>query len=258
MLAHHSPTDFARCATLVAAALAGLAWSAAHPQTVYASDPMGIYTLVSDVVIETVKPGEPARVRVYGVTALSYRPRTGENRQRGVYSEPAEGYLYFACPEAKAEICRMEWSDLQKAIGDERCASYGDRYLTDPRPNGRLRPLDEPAADPDPYPIGQGVTMTEHGSENTCDAVRKAAANPSPPPATAATAGSYLPNAAKAADPNAGATALAARRPPPTGADDGSAGGTAPRPSLLTLLAIVGLGALGAATAFAWSRQKRG
>jgi hypothetical protein len=267
---------------LAAATAAILVTAPAGP--VHASDPMGIYTLVEDVVVEEpVKPEEPKRIRILGISALAYRPMENGQPRGGAYSNPAQGYLYFECPEGEAEICRMEWADLQKAIGDERCASYGDRYLTDPKPNGRLRPPDELPGEPDTYPIGQGVTMTLHGMQDTCDAIRELAAAGAAPTATSGEAsGSYLPNVA--ADSAGASDSSAAAEQQTTDADgeaedpDGQGtgaeiaetdaaapdaaqsdgGGTDPAGTpLLTVALLIALGGLGAATAVAWSRQKR-
>ncbi|MBK8538716.1 MAG: hypothetical protein IPL60_01755 [Ardenticatenia bacterium] len=90
----------------------------------------------------------------------------------GIYTEPAEGYLYFACGPGDSATCRLEWQDLLKAVGSRRCAAFGDRYLTDPKPNGRLRPADEAPANPDRYPIGQGVLMVQQGDTNTWGAAQ--------------------------------------------------------------------------------------
>jgi hypothetical protein len=263
------------------AIVAGL-FGAPH-RTVQASDPMGIYTLVEDVVIESTKPGQPERVRIYGISALAFRPPAeGGHFQGGTYSSPASGYLYFTCPEGKVEVCRMEWADLEKAIGDERCAAYGDRYLTDPKPNGRLRPPDEPPDAPDSYPIAQGVTLTRQGAQGTCAEIRELAAAGTVPTAAPEDTGSFLPNlAAEPPDANladespdanladespedgdedsplaeSGASDESDAAPASApGAPDG--GGTGPTSPPLTLLVLLGIGALGIASAAAWSRKR--
>lgn len=174
----------AAAAGLLGAVLAG----AASAGTAHASDPMGVYSLVEDVAVEPGGEGIPAAIRIYGIHALSYRPQSGSTRGRGIYTEPGEGYLYFRCGAADAEACALEWKDLQAAVGDERCAAYGHRYLTDPEPNGRLRGFDEAPEDPDTYPIGQGVVMVSQGDWEICEALRKHAASrgaPSPEPSEA-------------------------------------------------------------------------
>ncbi len=271
MLAVHHPhrSSTRLVLGLAIAGIAGIGLSLlAHPsRPARASDPMGIYTLVEDVVIEATKPGEPERVRVYGISALAYRPPAEGGRfQGGVYSDPASGYLYFTCPEGRAEVCRMEWADLQKAIGDERCAAYGDRYLTDPKPNGRLRPADEPPDAPDTYPIGQGVVMTRQGSQSTCDAIRELAAAGAVPTAAGAEAdGSYLPSLAAKAPEGAAATAASSAKaasgsvnPVQPGAAAASEGGGTGPASLtpLAVLLLLGIGAMGVVTAAAWSRRR--
>lgn len=239
-----------RVSSLAIGAIASLALLAplARPAPVLASDPAGVYSRVEDVVVEPPKDNEPLRVRVYGVHALSYRIQEGERRHWGVYHDPEAGYLYFACPPGREAVCRMEWTDLEKAKGDTRCAAYGDRYLTDPKPNGRLRPYDESPTDPDTYPIGQGVLMTEHGSQGTCDAIAEFAAARDPQAKD-----SYLPRIAADA---AGDADLGQADPP---SDLGGSGGVADGPvsPALGLLLVVGLSALGLATAVVWTRQRR-
>lgn len=174
----------ATAAGLLGALLAGAAFAG----TAHASDPMGIYSLVEDVAVEPGGEGTPAAIRIYGVHALAYRPQSGSTRGQGLYTEPDEGYLYFRCGAADAEACALEWKDLQAAVGDDRCAAYGHRYLTDPEPNGRLRSFDEAPEDPDSYPIGQGVVMVSQGDWEICEALRAFAASrgaPSPEPSEA-------------------------------------------------------------------------
>ncbi|MFI0608742.1 MAG: hypothetical protein ACH37Z_12745 [Anaerolineae bacterium] len=187
MLRHPSLNRVRGLAIISLLMLAGSAFPLAHPQAIHASDAAGVYSLVEDIAFEAdpARPDEALRIRVYGVHALAYRPQTGEQPRLGIYTEPAEGYLYFACGPGDSATCRLEWQDLLKAVGSERCAAFGDRYLTDPKPNGRLRPADEAPANPDRYPIGQGVLMVQQGDTNTCGALRRFAAErgtPSPTP----------------------------------------------------------------------------
>lgn len=189
MPGHPSSHALPRLAFSVALALVAAAALGAVPRPAHASDAAGVYSLVEDVALETdpTRPDVPLRIRIHGVHALSYRPESGGQRGRGIYTEPAAGYLYFACDPADADLCRLEWQDLRKAVGDERCAAYGDRYLSDPEPNGRLRPADEAPSGPDRYPIGRGVLLTRQGDVNTCADLRAFAAGRGTPPATPGT-----------------------------------------------------------------------
>lgn len=186
MPGHRSPSLLRGLLLGSAFLIAGTLAASVHPRPIHASDAAGVYSLVEDVVFETdpSRPDDRVRIRIYGVHALAYRVESGERRGVGLYTDPAAGYLYFACDPADAATCRLEWQDLVKAIGDERCAAYGLRYLTDPKPNGRLRPADEAPANPDRYPIGQGLLMTRQGDVNTCADLRAFAATRGTPSAT--------------------------------------------------------------------------
>lgn len=186
MPGHRSPSLLRGLLLGSAFLIAGTLAASVHPRPIHASDAAGVYSLVEDVVFETdpSRPDDRVRIRIYGVHALAYRVESGERRGVGLYTDPAAGYLYFACDPADAATCRLEWQDLVKAIGDERCAAYGLRYLTDPKPNGRLRPADEAPANPDRYPIGQGLLMTRQGDVNTCADLRAFAATRGAPSTT--------------------------------------------------------------------------
>ena len=124
MLRHPSLNRVRGLAIISLLMLAGSAFPLAHPQAIHASDAAGVYSLVEDIAFETdpARPDEALRIRVYGVHALAYRPQTGEQPRLGIYTEPAEGYLYFACGPGDSATCRLEWQDLLKAVGSERCA----------------------------------------------------------------------------------------------------------------------------------------
>jgi uncharacterized protein YjeT (DUF2065 family) len=160
---------------LVAGLLAVMA-----PRPARASDPVGVYALVEDTVIEPAEDGAD-QIRIFGVFALAVRP---DARQHGWYTDPAEGYLYYRCPEGQAEVCRLEWADIRKAIGSGKCAAFGQRP---PYPeagtgaNGRVRPYTEPPASPDVYPVGYGVQLIEHGWLETCTALRAFRLTATPP-----------------------------------------------------------------------------
>lgn len=183
---------------LIALLLACAAGFGPRAQPAQASDTVGIYSLVEDVTLEAdpAAPEQKLRIRVYGYHALAYRVKEGEQRGWGIYTAPAAGYLYFRCPAAELATCALEWQDLAAAIGDERCAAYGQRYLTDPEPNGRLRDPTAAVEAPDTYPIGQGVLMVREGERGSCAELRaardRAAGGPTAEPTASpsATAGS--------------------------------------------------------------------
>ena len=189
----------------IALLLACAAGFGPRAQPAQASDPVGVYSLVEDVSLEAdpAAPEQMQRIRIYGHHALAYRPKEGDQRGWGIYTAPAAGYLYFRCPAAELATCALEWQDLAAAIGDERCAAYGQRYLTDPEPNGRLRDPAAAVEAPDPYPIGQGVLMVREGERGSCAELRAARDR---------SAGAPTPGAG--APPTASASATAGSEPP--------------------------------------------
>lgn len=239
----------------------------------HASDPYGNYALVEHVDVQPAAAGEPERVAIYGVFALSYRPKEGPNKDRGIYSDPKDGYLYFKCPADKTDVCRMEWADLKRAIGSGKCAAFGDRYPTDPNPNGRLRAYSEAPSDPDTYPIGRGVQLVEKGgydpsSNSICDSLKQYRLNATPPPGapvdSAPPGQAFLPNAnTTSTEAKATATAGGAVNPAIEANSDQSPpsqnGGGTPIPNSISVLALVGLVVLAGGTALVWMRggQKR-
>jgi hypothetical protein len=134
-----------------------------------ASDPIGVYGFLQDV---TVEPGG-ARVKLRGAFAFS-------QLARGTYSPPVTGYLYYACPDGKESVCRMEWEDLRMAAGSAGCVGYGMRRNpsnpSQPMGHGTVRPYGQPLGAPDVYPIGYGVSRV--GEEwSTCAGLKAAAAS---------------------------------------------------------------------------------
>ncbi len=267
-----------RAAVTVPILAAGLGGLAGPPRAALASDPMGVYSLVGDVQYEPDKLN-PERIRIHGVHALSYRPQEGPRRNWGIYTDPAPGYLYFACPSGRLDVCQMQWQDLEKAAGGARCAAFGSRYDTDPEPNGRLRARGEPPADPDPYPIGQGVTMVDRGTDDVCQKLRQAAADlgtpiaapteapPTDPPPTkavptepaVAAPDRFLPqvrgDASRPAAQRDDGTADAVGAATDTAADGGAPGRAVP--PWLALAAMLGVGAAAIGAALVLSRGHR-
>jgi hypothetical protein len=129
-----------------------LALSAA---TAWASDPIGIYGIVEEVVFE---PNEnaPQRIQIRGAFALADRQRGDE------YLRPERGYLYYTLTPGKEDICRKEWADLKAVAGTGQGIGFGFRYDT----TTRLRKATDKLDAPDPYPIGVGLTrMGNHGHQ---------------------------------------------------------------------------------------------
>jgi hypothetical protein len=129
-----------------------LALSAA---TAWASDPIGIYGIVEEVVFE---PNEnaPQRIQIRGAFALADRQHGDE------YLRPERGYLYYMLTPGKEDICRKEWADLKAVAGTGQGVGFGFRYDT----TTRLRKATDKLDAPDPYPIGVGLTrIGNHGHQ---------------------------------------------------------------------------------------------
>jgi hypothetical protein len=134
-------------------------------QAALASDPSGVYALVDKVLTDSDE--QTPTVRILGIFSLSER-----REDHALYTPPIEGYMYFTCPAGQDEVCLAEWTDMSQTAGSGKCVAFGGRYLTDPQPNGRVRPMDEPPAQPDVYPIAGGVSLVDFGWQGTCDALK--------------------------------------------------------------------------------------
>ena len=121
---------------------------------VLASDPMALYARVDEVVVEPAG-GAPRTIKIVGVFALA---KPGD---RNDYLAPARGYLYFTVKDNPV-AARAEWADLQRLAGTGQIVSLGSRYELRPR----LRPLDEPPANPDPYVASIGLVRSRDDSGN--------------------------------------------------------------------------------------------
>ena len=127
-----------------------------------ASDPVGIYCLVTNVVMS---PNEqnPTTVQVWGACA----PSTGGVMEDGKfvpgwYETPRKGYLYYSAPKGKEDICLREWTDLKRVAGTGEVVGFATR-----RQNvGRIRLATETPRDPDVYPINVGVTKLNPANPN--------------------------------------------------------------------------------------------
>lgn len=122
----------------------------------YASDFTGVYAVVDKVVFEPSDTA-PARVQIWGAFALSDGQR-GSN-----YNGAQKGYLYYACEAGRESICRKEWSDLESVASTGSGVGFGYRYA----PAGHVRKADEKPANPDVYPIHDGVVKVEKKTPET-------------------------------------------------------------------------------------------
>jgi MYXO-CTERM domain-containing protein len=141
--------------------------------TARASDPVGVYAIVSKVV--EGKSGDAPTVQLYGWFS-PFDPSTGG------YQKAQRGYMYFACPKGDETICADEWADLTKL---KSCVAFGSRR--DPvtfkyRDNGTVRDAAVAAGTPDVYPIAQGVSEPGDQSSQCIALATASAGQPAPEP----------------------------------------------------------------------------
>jgi len=125
-----------------------------------ASGPAAVYAIVERVVLE---PNEsaPQRIQVWGVFAIADgKPGLG-------YLAPERGYLYFSLPTAEdrqlrsgvrvpsGEVALSEWADLTRIAGTGAAVAFGERGQW----TGRIRTPTDPPAQPEKYPIYNGITQ---------------------------------------------------------------------------------------------------
>src|SRR5438034_4567777 len=123
--------------------LAGLTLAAS---TSYASDPIGIYALVDKVVLEP-NESNPERIQIWGAFAFA----AGYDY---AYEKPQRGFLYYKLNTSKKETCLKEWADLKSMAGTNQVVGFAARH----RDKGALRKAEDKPVNPDPYPLGFGVT----------------------------------------------------------------------------------------------------
>jgi hypothetical protein len=128
---------------------------------VRASDPVGIYCVVERVVFEPNNAG-PATVQIWGAFSFNIPreqqgPTTagtfGSAPSGDLYGPVQRGYMYFACPAGRENVCRNEWNDLNHVAGTREAVGFGGRRMT----TGTVRGRTTPVANPDPYPLNIGV-----------------------------------------------------------------------------------------------------
>lgn len=132
--------------------------------TARASSPVGVWSLVDEVTLEP-NGEDPTRVRIDGVFMVAnVQPDFADYSG---YSVPRSGYMYYSCAEKQLAVCVMEWNELLGVAGTpDNCRGWGSNQLPD---NGSVRAPLDPAADPDEYPIAQGIAP----GFTPCEALRK-------------------------------------------------------------------------------------
>jgi hypothetical protein len=130
---------------LISGAMACLAM-AIGLQVAHASGPIGLYARIDKV---TLKPAgdKPQLIRIDGVFSIK-----GDNA--GTYSAPQSGYVYFALLADRQELARNEWNDLKSV---QPGAVIGLGSVWDGPAQVHVRKAGEPEANPDPYPMGNGL-----------------------------------------------------------------------------------------------------
>jgi hypothetical protein len=129
----------------------GLAMAALVP----ASEPVGVYALVDRVVLEP-DGNDPQRIQIWGDFMFAFPKHL---RDWEVKQPPVNGLLYFTIVKGKEEVCRSEWSDLQKMAGTGICVALGGRYNP---VDVRVREKPERA---DPYPLNIGLVKMHDRNE---------------------------------------------------------------------------------------------
>ena len=114
-----------------------------------ASDPVGIYALVDQVVFE---PNEtnPERIQIRGAFAIA-------EGYGYTYKNAERGYLYYKMNPDKPKACRNEWADLKAVAGTGRIVAFGSRHGE----KGSLRKKDATPENPDVYPVAMGLTKVK-------------------------------------------------------------------------------------------------
>ena len=122
--------------------------------TTKASDPVGIYCIVTNVVMAPDEKA-PATAQVWGACATATGGLMEDGKfVPGWYATPMKGYMYYSAPKGQEAIALREWSDLKKVAGTGDVVGFGSRGQN----VGRIRMATEQPRDPDVYPIHNGVT----------------------------------------------------------------------------------------------------
>ena len=141
------------------------------PLAARASDPVGIYAIVDKVVLEP-NTATPERIQIFGTFSLAVPGGLGDQ-----YTAPQEGYLYYKLNPEKEAICQKEWADLKAVAGTQQCVAFASRHTE----KGRVRKLDEKPANPDRYPVAQGITKVKSSTYPPVKRLYDSAAGPGKP-----------------------------------------------------------------------------
>jgi len=129
-----------------------------------ASFPCGIYARIDKVEFEP-NADKPERIKVWGDFLLVKT----SNRLVG----PERGYMYFSLVEKKAELCRIEWKDLQEIAGTKNnFVAFGSAFTeirddlagVDGQPNVHKKA--DKDVKPIPYPLNHGLSRLRPPDED--------------------------------------------------------------------------------------------
>ena len=154
-----------------------------------ASDPNSIYTV--PFVVE-ILPNDATgnRMMIGGAFFFLANPMTF------TYGEPRCGYMSFQCAPGQETMCRMQWLDIRRNIGQAGCSGFGTLGMLS---TAHLRADRGSLGTPDPWDLGMGISV---GSfvDGKCPKARmlNCAAKPAPPPPDASAP--LSPDAAVAID----------------------------------------------------------
>jgi len=131
---------------LLVAVCSSLAQASAH---------FAVYARVDKVILEP-NPNSPDTVQVWGIFSLA----DARSNQRNTYLSPARGYLYFKLAD-NPHAARTEWNDLKSQAGTGRIVAFGNRFFS----KMRLRKVNEPPKEPDPYDTNLGLQQMRQDTE---------------------------------------------------------------------------------------------
>lgn len=126
--------------------LATVAILAAVSQVAIASDHVGIYGIINKVVLEPSESA-PERVQLWGTFTVA-------EGSGSTYATPHRGYMYFELPKSKPELAVKEWKDMAAVAGKTEAVGFAQRH----KEKGKVRKPDEAPKNPEPYPLGFGLT----------------------------------------------------------------------------------------------------
>lgn len=112
----------------------------------WASSPVSTYVVPSQV---QFIPDEASATKVIIHGAFFFW------QNGGTYNQPACGYMYFSCQAGQEAMCRMQWTEIKNAIGQQQCEGFGQMMATS---KATLRSEDTSPANPDTWDLGIGIT----------------------------------------------------------------------------------------------------